>query len=898
MEGATLSVTAAARLLGVHANTVRAWTDQGRLPCLRINERGDRRYSIEELQRFLAKAHGPSPSGAALSVVAEVSALSIADDRPSRLVPATASVLCERLGFDAALWLMRDGTFRRLVGRATPDETAAQAAKGGNLVAVGVPAHGRRSVAMAVGTVNGDVLQLQGPARAKLEPELEMTLLAGVASVLRGAAVGNRRREEVEAERRRASTLLSVTTEIGAKLDLPAVLAELLGKAVELFAADHAAVFSRRADGRFVADAVNNLSPTFVAAVEAARSLPLVSAAYESGRTVSVAGYRDDPRSTEMRPALVAEGIDTVTIAPLRVAGEPIGILAVYHDQPYTWQANDLALFEQLARQSSAALSNARNYDRMATWAAQLQSIQQLGVRLNGLADLRLIGQAITAELHQLIDYHNVRVYRIDGEDVTPIAWHGKVGEYEGEDVDQLRTRVGQGITGWVAQHGVAQMLGDAANDPRAMTIPGTEDDLDESMLLAPMLHEEHAIGVLVLSKLGLNQFTEDDLRLLEIFAAFAAQAMVNADATARLRQQSERLARQLASQRELLQVTESILGTLDTQQLLEEIADRLQALLPVDNIGIDLYDERSGLMSPLLARGPHAAQYLEGPRPDTWGLAGVVVRSGEPELVHDRLADARVAFFEDVGPQPGAIICVPLRARDRVTGLLTVERLGDAADFSDDEFELAKLFAAHVSIALRNAEAHHAVELRAQTDALTGLLNHGALSEHLAAATARSDPFALLMLDLDEFKEYNDRLGHQAGDALLRQLGELLPAACRETDVVFRYGGDEFALLLPRTSEAGALAVADKIRQEVRGAATGRRWGGALGCSIGVATFPAAGSDAAAVLLAADRACYVAKRRGGDRVATAAEGLALAGEFLPPPRTPVDEPGLSTSAA
>ncbi len=124
-----------------------------------------------------------------------------------------------------------------------------------------------------------------------------------------------------------------------------------------------------------------------------------------------------------------------------------------------------------------------------------------------------------------------------------------------------------------MARHGLAQNVGDAAHDRRAKTIPGTEDDLDESLLLAPMLYEDETIGVIVLAKLGLEQFGADDLRLLEIYASIAAQAMANADATERLHDQSETLARQVHSQRELLRVTESILSTLDTQALLEEIA-------------------------------------------------------------------------------------------------------------------------------------------------------------------------------------------------------------------------------------------------------------------------------------------------------------------------------------
>ena len=226
-------------------------------------------------------------------------------------------------------------------------------------------------------------------------------------------------------------------------------------------------------------------------------------------------------------------------------------------------------------------MRNAKNFDRMAAWTTQLHSIQQLGTRLTRLRTVREIGQTICTELNQLIECHNIRVYRVEGDDCVPVAWRGEVGEYVTEDGEQLRLKVGEGITGWVARHGIAQNLANAAEDQRTQTIPGTDDDLDESLLLAPMLFDDEVIGVIVLAKLGLNQFGPDDLRVLEIYASIAAQAVANADATERLRAQSEALTRQLNSQRELLRVTESILTTLDTQTLLEEIAERLAGAHP-----------------------------------------------------------------------------------------------------------------------------------------------------------------------------------------------------------------------------------------------------------------------------------------------------------------------------
>jgi diguanylate cyclase (GGDEF)-like protein len=520
----------------------------------------------------------------------------------------------------------------------------------------------------------------------------------------------------------------------------------------------------------------------------------------------------------------------------------------------------------------------------MATWAAQLQSIQQLGARLSRLSSVADIGQSIASELRQLIDYHNARVYRVVGQDLIPVAMKGQVGEYVDETPDQLRVAMGEGITGWVAANRIAQNLGNAASDPRANTIPGTEDDLDESMLLAPMVFDDQVLGVLVLSKLGLNRFSDDDLRLLVIYASFAAQAMANADTTQRLQEQTLALEQQLRGQRELLLITESILTTLDARGVLESITDRLGRLIACDNVAIEVVDPTTGLLTPLTARGLHAAFYLEPWGPGETGIATWVVEHNEPVFISDERNDPRVNHFRDEETSvDGSLIVVPLRGRRGAIGVLTIERLGLLNTFSAEEFELVQLFAAQVSIALQNAEVFQAVEIRARTDDLTGLLNHGTFQEWLGRSVRDGVPFSLIMLDLDDFRTVNNNLGHQAGDTQLRHIAAELVRAGRDTDLVFRYGGDEFTFLLPHTDEKGALQVAERARLAVSATA------GTVTASLGVATFPQDGRTPTEVLLAADRACYVAKRGGRDRVATAAEGLALAAEFSLQPPTPVD---------
>jgi diguanylate cyclase (GGDEF)-like protein len=132
----------------------------------------------------------------------------------------------------------------------------------------------------------------------------------------------------------------------------------------------------------------------------------------------------------------------------------------------------------------------------------------------------------------------------------------------------------------------------------------------------------------------------------------------------------------------------------------------------------------------------------------------------------------------------------------------------------------------------------------------------------------------------------------------LLSQIAYVIVAAGRDTDLVFRYGGDEFAILLPTTDVEGAMMVAQRINTAILGVGTpaGRGNGVQITASVGVATFPGDAATAEDMLLAADRACFVAKRTGGNRIATAAEGVSLAAEFSLQPPTPVDPPSRPTA--
>ena len=329
-----------------------------------------------------------------------------------------------------------------------------------------------------------------------------------------------------------------------------------------------------------------------------------------------------------------------------------------------------------------------------------------------------------------------------------------------------------------------------------------------------------------------------------------------------------ERARRVLASQRRLLEVNERLLSTLDTQGVFALIAESLKAVVAYDNLTIYRVDRSAGVLRPVLARDRFAQLIIDSTFPLTIGITGWVVAHGTAELVNDTLSDQRSSIIPGTPREAESLIVVPLLVGGEVAGTLNVGRMGEQeAYFSAEEFDLARLFAGQASIALRNAETLRAVATRAETDALTGLRNRGSFDEHLAALVADvgAQPVVLLMLDLDDFKQYNDVHGHPAGDALLQAAGAAITSSVRDGDMCFRYGGDEFAVLLPGTDAESARQIAERVRLAIAAVHSSDAPG--ITASVGLGCLPRDAQSADALVAATDAALYRAKGLGGDRV-------------------------------
>ena len=277
-------------------------------------------------------------------------------------------------------------------------------------------------------------------------------------------------------------------------------------------------------------------------------------------------------------------------------------------------------------------------------------------------------------------------------------------------------------------------------------------------------------------------------------------------------------------SYRRLADVFHDVLGEQSLDALLDRIADALAELVPHDSLTIYEADEPRRVLQPVWARDKWADKILADQVPFGVGLTGWGVAHREPVRVNQAHRDPRTATVAGTpADEPEALITIPLIARDSIKGALNIYRLGEEATFDDDEFELAKRFGDAAALALDNAQIRARLEHQAQTDPLTGLYNHRAFHERLRRALANAsrshEAVSILMLDIDDFKRVNDIHGHGAGDEILRSLAETLKDAVRSSDVVYRLGGEEFAVVIVSRALENAEHLAHRLVERVAAA-------------------------------------------------------------------------------
>jgi len=325
-------------------------------------------------------------------------------------------------------------------------------------------------------------------------------------------------------------------------------------------------------------------------------------------------------------------------------------------------------------------------------------------------------------------------------------------------------------------------------------------------------------------------------------------------------------------------EIGKAVTSSLDRDAILKIVMEKIRRLLHPGNWSLLLADEETGDLKFEIAVGRGSKKLLGMTIGPGEGVAGWVAREKRPLLVNDVSSDPRFSKRADsiTRYRTRSIICVPLMAKDKCLGVIELINRPKTKEFTEEDLLLLTALAGYSAIAIENASYFKKIQELTITDDLTGLYNsrhlHARLDEELARARRFKSPVSMIFIDLDYFKNVNDQYGHLFGSKVLKEVATLLRQSIRAIDMAFRYGGDEFIILMPKTGKKNARLVAGKLRKAIRGHTFLSEDGldHRLTASFGVAAFPDDAGDKTTLLHMADNAMYRVKNKTRDGVAVA----------------------------
>jgi diguanylate cyclase (GGDEF)-like protein/putative nucleotidyltransferase with HDIG domain len=377
-----------------------------------------------------------------------------------------------------------------------------------------------------------------------------------------------------------------------------------------------------------------------------------------------------------------------------------------------------------------------------------------------------------------------------------------------------------------------------------------------------PLMNEGKLVAVLAISERRDGRlYAVEDIDLLEFITAQVAASMEKEYSHEQLREQDEEITL-------VNRLTAIITSSMSIQMIFEAFAQELKKVVDIDWATIALIDGSEIYFLALSSTIGSAWQLDE--RIPLEGTATEYACRDKQAIYEADLKRGHRFWTWDSHLQLGirSVVYLPLSVTDRTIGsLILASRKPNA--YSGRQIKLLEKVALQIAAPVENAQLYARLEQKSRVDEITGLFNRHHFEERLKEEVSRhsryGDVFSIFMLDLDNFKAYNDVYGHPAGDILLSHVGKIIQSSVRDADQAFRYGGDEVVVILPQTARNDAYVVAERVREQIAGEMEKKAI--TVTCSIGLASYPTDGVIAGELVDVADSALYYAKRAGGNRV-------------------------------
>jgi diguanylate cyclase (GGDEF)-like protein/putative nucleotidyltransferase with HDIG domain len=571
----------------------------------------------------------------------------------------------------------------------------------------------------------------------------------------------------------------------------------------------------------------------------------------------SVAALEREEPIRRFRQLAIAQGLRSVVAISLQAKEQAFGVLLLGTPDSRRFAPAEYRLLLALGHQIGMAVENSYLVQQTSRRSEELHVLNEIGRALSSTLNKEDLLSKIWEELRRLFDVENFYIAELDPVR-DEMRFHLEV--IGGERKPKRSRRAGNHLTEYVIRTRQPVLIRD--NFLGEVTKLGVEPLREGGCFCCvPLVAYDHAIGAMAVFSDQEHVFDEGHLELLRVLASEASIAIENA----RLFQEERTKARHLSL---LNTISRNAIATLNPDEMLAKITEQLEAGLTYDHIGIGQLEYATREIV-IQAEGGKRRGALGQRIPLGKGLIGQVARNGQLAAYNANIpADAG---FKPLLPDTLAAIALPVFYADQLHGILYVES-SQPADFSEEEVLLLRTLADLIAGALHNSLSFQKAQEQAITDGLTSVKTHRFFMEALSAEWKRSTragrSFALVLMDLDRFKFVNDFYGHLEGDLVLQRVGHILETNCRRSDVVARYGGDEFVILMPETNMEHARQLASKLRGWVSADPLLREKN--ISASFGIACYPLHGSSPQELIQVADASMYLSKHQGGNAVSTA----------------------------